>query len=119
MLQTMHSELIQMFGGSYGLRDAGLLESAIARPLQHENYSPGATVAELGAVLCWGLLKNHAFVDGNKRIAFAALVTFLRLNGYRLMCTEAEETGMILRAAASEIGEEEFGRWVERTAGPL
>jgi death-on-curing protein len=108
MVRTIHSELIQTFGGSHGLRDEGLLESALARPLEYANYSDKATAATLGAVLCWGLLKNHAFVDGNKRIALAALVTFLRWNGHRLTCSEVEETGMILRAAASEITEEEF-----------
>jgi death-on-curing protein len=119
MLHTMHSELIQIFGGSYGLRDACLLESALARPQQHANYSSDATPGQLAAVLCWGLVKNHAFVDGNKRIALAALVTFLRLNGYRLTCTEAEETTMMLRAAASEITEEAFTAWVERSVAAL
>lgn len=115
MLRTMHSDLIRVFGGSYGLRDAGLLESAVARPLQLANYSSDATIGMLAAILCWGLVKNHAFIDGNKRIALAALVTFLKLNGYRLTCSEAEETAMILRAAASEITEAEFGAWAERS----
>jgi death-on-curing protein len=119
MLRTMHSELIRMFGGSYGLRDAGLLKCAIARPLQLANYSPDAMVGQLAAVLCWGLVKNHAFVDGNKRIALAALVTFLRLNGWRLNCSEVEETAMMLRAAGSEVTEDEFAAWVERTVAAL
>jgi len=118
MLRTMHTDLIRIFGGSYGLRDAGLLESAVARPRQFANYSSDATVGKLAAVLCWGLVKNHAFIDGNKRIALAALVTFLKRNGYRLTCSEAEETAMILRAAASEITEGEFGVWVERSVAP-
>jgi death-on-curing protein len=119
MLRTMHSELINIFGGSYGLRDAGLLESALARPQQHANYSSDVTVGQLAAALCWGLVKNHAFIDGNKRIALAGLVTFLRLNGYRLTCSEAEETAMILRAAASEITEEAFMAFVERSIALL
>ena len=114
MLRTMHSDLIRIFGGSYGLRDAGLLESAVARSRQFANYSSDATVGKLAAVLCWGLVKNHAFIDGNKRIALAALVTFLKRNGHQLTCSEVEETAMILRATGSEIAEEEFGAWVER-----
>jgi death-on-curing protein len=119
MLRTMHSELINIFGGSHGLRDAGLLESALARPGQYANYLSDAPPGQLAAVLCWGLLKNHAFIDGNKRIALAALVTFLRRNGYRLTCSEVEETAMILRAAASEITEEAFTAWVERSVALL
>ena len=119
MLRTMHSELIRTFGGSYGLRDAGLLDSASARPRQLVNYCPDATTGQLAAALCWGLVKNHAFIDGNKRIALAALITFLRLNGWRLTCSEAEETAMMLRAAASEITEDEFMAWVERSVAML
>lgn len=106
MVRTIHSELIQAYGGSYGVRDAGLLESALMRPQHLEAYEPEASIGQLAAVLGWGLLKNRAFVDGNKRVALAALVTFLKLNGYILTCSEVEETAMVLRAAASEIAEE-------------
>ena len=119
MVHTMHSDLIQMFGGTHGLRDAGLLESALARPLHLAHDSRDATVGQLAAVLCWGLLKKHAFVDGNKRIALAALVTFLKLNDYRLTCSEAEEAAVILRAAASEGGGDEFSAWVERSTARI
>ena len=119
MLRTMHSDLIQEFGGSHGLRDAGLLESAVARPAQLLHYVPDSGVGEVAAVLAWGLMKNHAFVDGNKRIGLAGLVTFLRWNGCRLACSELEETAMVLRAAASEISEEEWTAWVVRTVREL
>jgi death-on-curing protein len=119
MLRAMHSDLIREYGGSHGIRDLGLLESAIARPKQMENYLPDSSVAQLAAVLGWGLVKNHAFIDGNKRIGLAALVTFLKLNGYRLTCSEVEETAMILSAAASEITEDDFTAWVERSVAPL
>ena len=119
MLRTMHSDLIRIFGGSYGLRDAGLLESAVARPRKFANYSSDATVRKLAAVLSWELVKNHVFTDGNKRIALAALVTFLKRKGYRVTCSEVEETAMMLRAAASEIREDEFTSWVERSVATL
>ncbi len=115
MLRTIHSDLIQEFGGSHGLRDAGLLESAVARPQQLLHYVPDSGAGGVAALLTWGLVKNHAFVDGNKRIALAGLVTFLRWNGYRLTCSEVEETAMVLRAAASEISEEEWTGWVVRS----
>jgi death on curing protein len=119
MVVTIHAELIDHYGGSYGIRDENLLQSAIARPLQLAHYEPQTGIARLGAVLSWGLAKNHTFIDGNKRIAFAALVTFLKWNGYRLTCSEAEETVMILRMAASEIDEAAWTEWVERAVAPL
>ena len=70
---------------------------------------------ELGAALAWALLRNHPFMDGNKRAAFAALTMFLELNGHQLVCSEVEETAMVLRAAASEISEEEWTAWVMRS----
>lgn len=119
MMRAIHSDLIQRYGGSHGLRDSGLLESALARPQHLANYDSDAGVAQLASALGWGLVKNHAFLDGNKRVALAALVTFLKLNGYRLTCAEVEETAMVLRAASSEIGEEEWTAWVVRSVGPL
>ena len=119
MIRAIHSDLIQRYGGSYGLRDAGLLESALARPQQLANYEPNATIAHLAAVLGWGLLKNHAFLDGTKRIGIAAMITFLKLNSYQLTCSEAEETAMVLHAAASELAEPEWIAWVHRVVAPL
>ena len=119
MLRTMRSDLIQEFGGSHGLRDAGLLESAVARPAQLLHYVPDSGFGEVAAVLAWGLMTNHAFVDGNKRSGLAGLVTFLRWNGCRLACSEVEETAMVLRAAASESSEEEWTAWGVRTVREL
>jgi death-on-curing protein len=81
------------------------------------NYDPETTVASVGASLSWGLIKNHAFIDGNKRIGLAALVVFLKANGFLLTCTVEEETVMVLRAAASEIAEDEWTAWVVRSVG--
>ena len=90
------------------LRVAGLLESALTRPLPLETYEPEAGIGRLSAALGWGLVKNNAFVDGNKRIALAAMITFLRLNEHRLTCSEVAETALLLRAAAGEISEAEW-----------
>ncbi len=70
----------------------------------------------MAASLSWGLIKNHAFLDGNKRIGLAALAVFLEANGFSLICSVEEETAMVLRAAASEITEEEWTAWVARSA---
>ena len=116
---ALHAELIAESGGSHGLRDAGLLESATSRAENKVNYDPEATVGEVGASLSWGLIKNHAFLDGNKRIGLGALAVFLKANGFVLTCSVAEETAMVLRVAASEMGEAEWTAWVVRTVGPL
>jgi death-on-curing protein len=112
---VLHAALIEESGGSHGLRDAGLLESAIARAENKVNYDPEATVATVAASLSWGLIKNHAFIDGNKRIGLAALVVFLDANGSELACPVEEEIAMVLRAASSEIAEEEWTAWVVRS----
>ncbi len=119
MVKAIHSDLIRGYGGSHGLRDERLLESALARPRHLAQYEPEVGVGRLAATLAWGLVKNHAFLDGNKRIALAALITFLRWDGYRLTVSEVEETAMVLRAAASEIDEAEWTAWVERSIRPI
>lgn len=110
---AMHTELITRYGGSPGLRDAGLLSSALARPVNVHGYEPEASVARLAAALGWGLAKNHAFLDGNKRIALAAIVVFLEINGHELTCSEAEETDAMLRISASEMKENQWEQWME------
>jgi death on curing protein len=112
-VSAIHAELIARYGGSTGLRDAGLLESAIARPAHLHVYDEDASIARLCATLGWGLLKNHAFIDGNKRVALGAMVVFFELNGHEFVCTEAEETAMVLRAAASELNETGWNEWIE------
>ena len=115
VLRNVQSRLIERYGGLPGVRDNGALESAIARPRNLFSYEQACSVAALGAALAWALLRNHPFVDGNKRAAFAALTMFLELNAHRLTCSEVEETGMVIRAASSEITEEEWTAWVVRS----
>ena len=119
VLRNVHGRLIERYGGISGVRDANGLESAIARPRNLVFYANVASVGTLGAALAWALLRNHPFADGNKRTAFAGLTMFLELNGYELTCSDVEETAMVLQAAASDINEEEWIAWVERSIAPM
>lgn len=114
VLRAVHSRLIQAYGGTGGVRDENALESAVARPRQLEHYTGEVRVAALAAALAWAILRNHPFIDGNKRVALAALVISAEINGHRLTCGEPEETAMILKAAAASITEEEWATWALR-----
>ncbi len=83
------------------------------------DFDPTATVASVAASLSYGLIKNHAFIDGNKRIGLAALNGFLGLNGHRLAVSQDKRIEMVLRVAASEITEDEWTAWVERSVAPV
>jgi death on curing protein len=109
---AVHEQLVAAFGGSAGIRDAGLLESALARPENLFSYGR-PTVFDLAASYGFGLVKNHPFVDGNKRIGFTVAIMFLELNGYRFNATEADATVRTLALAASDIGEAEYAAWLE------
>jgi len=100
-----------MHGGASGLRDEGLLESALARPLNLAAYG-SPEVWDLAAAYGVGLAKNHAFVDGNKRAAFLAVGMFLALNGYRLTAPQADATLTMLAVAAGQMDESTFARWL-------
>ncbi len=113
---AIQEELISRYGGMAGVRSAGLLQSAVARPQHLAAYKRNITVPALAAAYGWGLLRNHPFVDGNKRIALAAMVVFLDLNGWNLTSSQAEETATVLRAAAGEMSEREWSNWLRRSA---
>lgn len=119
VLRNVQQRLIERYGGLPGLRDENALESAIARPINLAAYGGESSIAVLGAALAWAILRNHPFTDGNKRAAFAGLAIFLDINGHHLTCSEVEETGMILRAAASVIDEAEWTEWVERSVASI
>jgi death on curing protein len=106
-----HSRQLRRFGGAPGLRDEGMLQSALERPLNKWRYEQ-AELAELAAAYAFGLAKNHAFVDGNKRISFIAMVAFLRRNGVRFAPDPAQATAIILSLAAGEVSEESLARWI-------
>ena len=108
---AIHSLQLRRFGGAPGLRDDGLLRSALERPQNKWHYEQ-AGMAELAAAYGYGLAKNHAFVDGNKRIAFMAMVVFLRKNGVQFAPDPAQATAMILSLAGGEVSEESLARWI-------
>ena len=116
-LELLHEESLSLHGGASGLRDEGLLESALARPLNLASYGEPDLVA-LAAAYGVGLAKNHAFVDGNKRAAFLSVGLFLGLNGYRLVATQAEATLTMLGVAAGDMDEEAFAAWIREHIQP-
>jgi death-on-curing protein len=107
-----HAESLAAHGGASGIRDAGLLDSALARPLNLNAYDPDADAAALAAAYAFGIIRNHPFVDGNKRTAFLTAALFLELNGFRFVASEADVIIRTLALAASEIGEAEFAAWL-------
>jgi death on curing protein len=111
VLLLLHDESLAEHGGASGLRDEGLLDSALARPLNLVAYGqPDA--AALAAAYGVGLAKNHLFVDGNKRAAFLSVGLFLALNGHRLTASQAEATVAVFQLAAGELSEEAFAAWL-------
>ena len=108
-------EQLARHGGAAGLRDSGLLDSALARPINHAAYGEPET-AELGAIYALAIARNHPFIDGNKRAAFMALVTFMALNGMAFDPPEVEATMTTLAMAAGDIDDEVFIAWVRRHA---
>ena len=112
---AIHDRQLAQHGGSAGVRDEALLESALARP-QHLLAYGEPDAAALAATYGWGLARNHPFADGNKRTAFVAVELFLMLNGCELMADDADCVLTMLRVAAGELEEEAFADWVRRHA---
>ena len=117
VLLLLHEESLAEHGGASGLRDEGLLDSALARPLNLSMYAE-PDLADLAASYGVGLAKNHAFVDGNKRAAFLAVGLFLALNGHRLHATQADATLTMLAVAAGDIDEVSFADWIRSHSQP-
>jgi death-on-curing protein len=108
---AIHSRQLRRFGGAPGLRDEGMLRSALERPINKWRYEQ-SDMAELAAAYAFGLAKNHAFVDGNKRIAFMAMMGFLLKNGIAFSPEPAHATAIILSIAAGEVSEQSLTRWI-------
>jgi death on curing protein len=108
---AIHARQLRRYGGAPGLRDEGILRSALERPVNKWQYEQ-ADLAMLAAAYAFGLAKNHAFVDGNKRVAFIAMVVFLRKNGVRFAPDQAQSTKIILALAAGEVSEDSLARWI-------
>lgn len=111
VLLLLHEESLAEHGGGIGLRDEGLLDSALARPLNLALYQQ-PDVADLAASYGVALAKNHAFVDGNKRVAFLAVGLFLAMNGYQLKSTQADTTLTVLSVAAGDMDQIAFAQWI-------
>src|SRR5215831_1786684 len=110
IILDVHAEQLALFGGAEGVRDPGLLESALSRPINKFTYGE-TDLATLAAAYAFGLAKNHPFVDGNKRAAFASIIVFLGLNGIDFVAPPEQATAMILSLAAGEVSEQSLARW--------
>ena len=117
---AMHEEALMLHGGAEGVRDLGLLESALARPKNLFAYSEQVpSLAWFAASYAKGIVANHPFVDGNKRTAFTVSVTFLKLNGLRLTATKEDRVLTFWALAAGEISEEQLAHWFEGNTASL
>jgi death-on-curing protein len=113
LVKAIHARQLRLFGGPPGIRDEGASESALGRPINRWTYEQaGSGLPELAAAYAFGIARNHPFVDGNKRAALLALVTFLGLNGIDFAADEAEAVVMIRGLAAGEVDEAGLTRWI-------
>lgn len=119
IILAVHEEQLAQHGGGIGLRDEGLLESALARAENLAAYNPDADAAALAAAYAFGIAKNHPFIDGNKRTAFVAMELFLMDNGFVLTASDEDALLTMLRLAAGEMREEEYAGWVRRKLEPM
>jgi death-on-curing protein len=118
IVDAIHSELLLEHGGAPGVRAGGddLLESALARPKNRLAYEPTSDMVTLAAAYLFGLVKNHGYVDGNKRVAFAAAATFLLLNGLRLTASETEAYDAVIATVEDRLTESELADWLRATS---
>ncbi|MDZ4801341.1 MAG: type II toxin-antitoxin system death-on-curing family toxin [Bryobacteraceae bacterium] len=117
MVRAFHLDQLAQHGGMAGVRSSELLESALARPQNLAAYG-SPTLADLAASYAFGLAKNHPFIDGNKRVAFASAGAFLAMNGYTLTVPQAEAAAKILALAAGEIDEADLAAWIDSNLTP-
>lgn len=115
-VDAIHFKQLQRFGGQYGVRDANVIESAVARPRHKWLYDDERDLAVLAAAYGYGLARNHGYTDGNKRVGIAATGVFLSINGRRLVANEADIVRVMNAVAAGEMGEAEFVEWVRAHA---
>jgi death-on-curing protein len=111
----LHRLTIERSGGGSGIRDLGLVQSAVAQPGGQDLYP---TLTEKAAALCFSLVMNHPFVDGNKRVGHAAMEVFLVLNGYEILSDTDEQEQTILALAAGQLRREDFTKWVQEHVEP-
>lgn len=114
----LHDRLVEVTGGSKGIRDEGMLDSALSNPFQSfggEELYPG--IQAKAAQLCYGLVKNHAMLDGNKRLGAHVMLVFLALNGFELIYTQQELSDTILAVASGEMNAENLLQWIIQHQG--
>lgn len=109
---VIHDRLLVLHGGSPGIRDVGLLQSALARPRQHAAYAGAPEIVDLAAIFTAGIVKNHPFVDGNKRTGFVLGVLFLELNGYHFTATQEDAANAVLALAAGEVDDRGYAAFL-------
>jgi death-on-curing protein len=112
VVDAIHTDQLREHGGLAGLRDEHALESALARPRWKWHYADDADLATLGAAYGFGLVKNHPYRDGNKRIGFLATATFLGINGYELEATDSEVVVEIVSLADGRVSEKQLADWI-------
>ena len=118
LVEHLHETQIERFGGSRGIRDEGMLESALARPITRANFTD-ASLEELAACYLFGLIRNHAFIDGNKRIAISAAGVFLMMNGFELEVDNAALYSFVIAMAEGTIDEDGATRFLADHCVPL
>ena len=112
VILAVHDEQLAEHGGGEGVRDEGLLDSALARPPNRSAYDQKADLAALAAAYTFGIARNHPFIDGNKRTAYVAMELFLHLNGVELTASDHDAVLTMVKLAAGEIGEDELAIWI-------
>jgi death-on-curing protein len=117
VLLAIHDEQLAEHGGRSGVRDIGLLQSALARPRHRQAYAE-TDAAGLAAAYAFCILRNHPFIDGNKRAALVAAELFLLDNGFELVAGDPETLDAVMRLAEGAIGEEDFAAWLRRNIEP-
>ena len=118
MVCAIHAQAVGVFGGATGVRDEGLLESALERPRHLFQYKEVASLFDLAAALCVGIVRNHPFVDGNKRAGILAANAFLALNGYRFEPEEADIVTVMWALADGRVDEQALAKWFSDHARP-
>lgn len=113
---AIHDRQLALHGGATGIRDQGLLESALARPRQHYSYADSPDVVEMAALYTAGIVRNHPFVDGNKRTGFVTGILFLELNGFNFKASEQDATQVVLGLAGSTLDEKAYIGWLRENS---
>ena len=112
VVDAIHSDQLREHGGLPGVRDENTLESALARPQQKWHYAENTDIPVLAAAYAFGLVRNHPYRDGNKRIGFLAMVTFLGINRYAFEATDADVVTQFVSLAAGDVSEDQLADWI-------